>query len=110
MVTLPAGDSAEEFCRRAKAQNDAQNFFIDYSVAPDTVVHCSCLPWLEMTGLSSARNLDPDDTAPWITWGRFVTDGDRKKLGLCLELNHRVNDGFHAGQFQQTLSDLMAQL
>lgn len=110
VVTLDAGGSMEDFCRAAKEQNATQDFFIDTSVPQDTVLHCSCLPWVEMTGLSSARNLDPEDTAPWITWGKFVTEGERKVIGLCVELNHRVNDGFHVGQFQSVLNQLMQEL
>ena len=72
VVTLSAGDSMEDFCRAAKERNAAQNFFIDTSIPRDEVLHCSCLPWVEMTGLSSARDLDPDDTAPWISM--FVSE------------------------------------
>ena len=110
VVTLPVGEDCADFCRRAKDANAAQDFFIDSTIPPDTVVHCSCLPWVEMTGLSSARHLDPEDTAPWLTWGKFVTEGDRKIIGLCVELNHRVNDGFHVGQLQRKLTELMEAL
>lgn len=110
VVTLPAGEDCADFCRRAKVFNAAQDFFIDKSLPADAVTHCSCLPWVDMTGLSSARHLDREDTAPWITWGKFVTEGDRKIIGLCLELNHRVNDGFHVGLFQRKLTELMEAL
>ena len=110
VVTLGADGSMADFCRAAKEQNAAQHFFIDTSIPRDEVLHCSCLPWVEMTGLSSARNLDPDDTAPWVTWGKFVTEGERKMLGICIECNHRLNDGYHVGQFQSRLNDLIQEL
>ena len=107
VVTLPAGEDCADFCRRAKIFNETQDFFIDKTVPADAVTHCSCLPWVDMTGLSSARHLDPNDTAPWLTWGKFVTEGERKIIGLCVELNHRVNDGFCVGLLQRKLTELM---
>ncbi len=110
VVALEIGDSMARFCAAAKTKNETQTAFMDESIPEDTLLRCSCLPWVDMTGLSSARDLDRDNGAPYITWGKFVEEDGRKMLGVCLEVNHRFQDGFHVGLLHRTLTRLMGEL
>ena len=42
-----------------------------------------------------------------VTWGRWQEEGDRTILHLSLELNHRLLDGVHVGQFYAALNRWM---
>ena len=45
-----------------------------------------------------------------MTWGRWQEDAGRTTLHLSLELNHRLLDGVHVGQFYRELCGWMAQV
>ena len=111
IVTLEAGEDPVDFCRRAKAASAAQRAFITAGPWPeDQLVYFTCLPWFPVTALKNERNLDPADSVPRAAWGRWEEKGDRTELLLSLELNHRLLDGAHVGQFYQALKEWMEQL
>ncbi len=99
-----------EFCAEAKAASKNQSCFINYSDERANLVYLSCLPWLDITGLTNEGELDRDDCIPRISWGRFVPEGDRLMLGISVEANHRFIDGADIGKFSAELDKLMAEL
>lgn len=105
IVTLETGDDLVEFCARAKAQSAAQTeFIISGDWDEDQCIYFSCLPWFPITALTNERNVDPSDTVPRVAWGRWEERDGRTILSLSLELNHRLLDGYHVGQFYQALN------
>lgn len=107
IVTMPAEGTLEEFCRAAREKSRAATRFIEPAAETDELIYFSCLPWLEVTAMTNERDLDPDDSVPRINWGRYYESGGRVKLNICLELNHRLLDGLHAGRFHEALRALM---
>lgn len=110
IVTMPCGKDPAEFCRAAKEKSAAQTAFVDASSETDELIYFSCLPWLELTGLTNERDFDPDDNVPRIAWGKYTEVQGRKKLGMSLEVNHRFVDGYHVGRFYEELVKEIAQL
>ncbi len=110
IVTLPCEGGLEDFCAAAKKKAEKQDFFIDMAGEGIDMIFFSCLPWLDVTGLTNERNLDPDDAVPRIAWGKFVQENGRWMLGMSLEVNHRFIDGVHIGQFAKELEKLMEAL
>lgn len=111
IVTLDAGEDLADFCRRAKVQSETQTEFI--TAGPwdqDQEIYFSCVPWFPITALTNERNVDPSDSIPRVTWGRWEEREGRTWLNLSLELNHRLLDGYHVGQFYQALNDRLAAL
>lgn len=110
IVTMPCGADLAAFCREAKTKSAAQTSFVDASSETDELIYFSCLPWIELTGLTNERDFDPDDSVPRIAWGKYTEVQGRKKLGMCLEVNHRFVDGYHVGQFFEELGRGIASL
>ena len=104
IVTLPHGNNMAEFCRQAKEKAAGQTYLFDREMERlDTLVYISCLPWFPITGFVTERNLEPDDCIPRVTWGKYQKDGERVRLNLTLDLNHRTIDGVHVGKLYQLL-------
>ena len=103
IVTMPAGDALEDFCRAARAKSRAQTEFLSAAAESDALIYFSCLPWVSLTALTNERDFDADDAIPRIAWGKYHREGERDVLGLALEVNHRLIDGLHIGQFVQDL-------
>lgn len=110
IVTLEAGDDLEEFCRRAKAASAAQTEFVNDAPWGDRMIYFTCLPWFPLTALTNERDADPSDTIPRVSWGRWEERDGRTVLNLSLELNHRLLDGVHVGQFYAALNARLAAL
>ena len=105
IVTVEAGEDPEEFCRRAKARSAEQTGFITSGGwAEDELVYFTCLPWFPVTAFTNERHLNPSDSVPRVSWGRWRQEGDRYLLDLSLELNHRLLDGVHVGKFHDELT------
>ena len=114
IVTMPTMGSLAEFNEEARKRSAAQQFFLDTSQETDRVIYFSCLPWVDLTALTNERDFSsPDsknDSIPRIAWGKYVPNGDRLELGISIEVNHRLIDGLHIGQFAQRLEKLIGEL
>ena len=110
MVFVPCEGSLDEFCRAAKAKSESQHFFFDPTAETNDLIYFSCLPWMDVTGLTNERNLDPDDAIPRIAWGKYIDVDGRKQLHISLEINHRLIDGVHLGRFNEELCRLIEAL
>ena len=114
IVTMPCRGSAEEFSRAARVRSENQQKFIDQALETDGLIYFSCLPWVDMTALTNERELQApdaqDDSIPRLAWGKYNIIGDRVELGISIEVNHRLIDGLHIGQFAQALTEEMDRL
>ncbi len=107
IVTMPAGECLDDFCHTARARSLAQKAFIEADGDDGVLIYYSCLPWMDVTGLTNERRFDVDDTVPRIAWGKYVEVNGRKQLHISVEVNHRTVDGYHIGQFAQHLTQLI---
>ena len=110
IVTLPKTGTLDGFCHAAKAKSDAQQSFLDQSGELDDLIYFSCVPWFDLTAATNERDFDKDDAIPRITWGKYVPENGRETLGMSLEVSHRFIDGYHLGQFYQTLQKSIDEL
>ena len=111
IVTLPAGEDMADFCARAKEASAQQTEFItagDWDA--DQEVYFTCLPWFPLTALTNERDLDPADSIPRVSWGRWEEREGKTVLSLSLELNHRLVDGVHVGRFYEALTRFLSAL
>lgn len=105
IVTLEAGEGLADFCRRAREMSRAQTAFVDDGAWRDELVYFTCLPWMPITALSNERDLDPADSIPRLSWGKYVTDQQgRDSLNMTISVNHRLIDGVHVGRFYEALT------
>lgn len=100
IVTVPFGGTLEEFCDRCVQYVKAQKspFPPAESEARDDLVYISCLPWMSFTSLTNEMDINPDDSIPRVTWGKFEKREGRLQLPYAVQLNHRLLDGWHLSQ------------
>lgn len=108
IVTCSADGTLEEFCKRAKAESDAQTLFLaPHSYDDDALLYVSSLPWMEMTALSNEGDHNPNNSIPRVTWGKYVDFNGKFELNYAIEVNHRLVDGIHLGKFYTRLQALI---
>lgn len=110
ICTMPLEGDIAGFCAAARQRSHSQSGFISYCDEQPDLIYISCLPWVELSGLTNEGDLLPDDSIPRVSWGKFVREGDRVILGISLEVNHRFIDGADIGRFSAELDKLMAEL
>lgn len=114
IVIMPCEGSIIDFCKKAREISGKQDYFIDMTSQADNLVYFSCLPWIETTAITNERDLASpiakDDSIPRICWGKYTQENDRIYLGISVEVNHRLIDGFHIGLFAQALTRKIEEL
>ena len=114
IVTMPCADSMIDFCEQAGERSRKQSVFIDTDMESDALIFFSCIPWVDMTALTNERDWSSqeakDDSIPRIAWGKYVKAGDQLELGMSIEVNHRLIDGIHIGQFAEVLTRSIEEL
>jgi chloramphenicol O-acetyltransferase type A len=71
----------------------------------DDAIHFTTLPWMSFTSFSHARNWGREDSVPKIAFGKFVTDGERVRMPISVEVHHALMDGLHVGRFLSRLEE-----
>lgn len=114
IVTMEHHEDIRTFCKEADLISNEQDTFIDLSKETDGLIYYSCLPWLELSAMSNEKDLSSEksrnDSIPRISWGRFVEEKGRRKLTICMEVNHRFIDGIHIGMFAERLEKIIVGL
>ena len=100
IVNVPFVGTLEEFCDRCAQREAAQTAFFPSpeDEGRDDLVYFSCLPWFSFTSLTNEMDLNPDDSIPPITWGKYEMRAGRLTLPYAVQLNHRLLDGWHLSQ------------
>jgi chloramphenicol O-acetyltransferase type A len=67
----------------------------------DHYLYMSCLPWVKFTSVSHAMRINPTDSIPRYSWGKYSKEGDTVMMPLAVQVHHALADGLHVGQFFQ---------
>lgn len=87
---LPAAQALQEEARAHGDLDDGEDAL--------SLLFVSTLPWVRYTALRQPVP-SPADSNPRITWGKYMTEGDRTVMPVTLLVNHALVDGVHMGQF-----------
>ena len=111
LVTVPFDADVDAFCRAADEKRRSQTCFVEMGEEGDDLIFITCLPEIDLTSMDTGHPESSRDSVPRINWGRYHTDAQgRKVLGMALELNHRLIDGYHVGCFARELEAVIAGL
>jgi len=74
---------------------------------PENTFDISMIPWFTFTAFDINVFDSGKYLLPVFTMGRFFESGGRRMLPLAIQVHHAVCDGYHVGQFVQTLQELI---
>ena len=87
---------------RIRSRNDLERY------PGQDLIRFSVLPWFDFTSLSHARNLDTQDSAPKITFGKITETGGRCTMPVSIHVHHALADGLHVAQFVEQFERYLA--
>jgi chloramphenicol O-acetyltransferase type A len=73
----------------------------------DDMIFLTTMTWVSFTQISHPVPLNPPDSFPRITWGKFFDQGEKRLMPLSLFANHALVDGLHVGRFFELFQDCM---
>jgi chloramphenicol O-acetyltransferase type A len=85
------------------AKKDASFRSVD---RPDVIYH-SIIPWVSFTSFSNARKKGQGDDIPRIVFGKYFNSEQKLMLPVSVEVHHALMDGFHVGQYFNSLQNAM---
>ena len=102
----PFHEGIEEFVRTGSLEVDRVKSRTDIERYPlANLIRFSTLPWFDFTSISHARNLESEDSAPRITFGKVTENSGRKTLPLSIHVHHALVDGSHVAEFVEALQE-----
>ncbi len=122
-VTILASDDLFSFCTLRYACNFDEfalmaqetmahvrtNPTLEDEPGQDDLLFMSSIPWVSFTGLMHPIHMQPVDSVPRITWGKFFPEGEHLKLPLSVQAHHALMDGFHLGRYYMQVQELLDQ-
>lgn len=83
------------------------NVKIDDEPGRDDLLYITSIPWVSFTGISHPIHMNPVDSIPRITWGKFFEENGVMKLPFSLQTHHALMDGAHVGQYFVKIQELL---
>lgn len=73
----------------------------------DDMIFLTTMTWVSFTQITHPLPLNPPDSFPRITWGKFFDQGQQRSMPLSLLANHALVDGLHVGKFFELVQTWM---
>lgn len=107
--TIPYTPDFEIFVERATERIDhyQKNPTLNDEEGQDNLLYLTGIPWVSFTGIMHPIHMHPADSIPRIAWGKFLEEGDRKKMPLSVQVHHALMDGLHVGRYYQRVQELL---
>lgn len=95
-----------EKCNRVISSYVNSNALFPQGDMPNNIFTISSLPWLEFTGFNLNIDCEEIYLPPIFTIGRFCMKNGGKHMPLSIQVHHGVCDGYHVGQFTESLQKM----
>jgi len=106
--TVPYEKDSTKFIEAALKQRDLMRTSPSFEDEEnrDDFLFLSAFPWLNFTSVQHAMDLNPCDSIPRMTWGKFTAIGKKIVMPLSVQTHHAVVDGRHIGHFFKLFEEL----
>ena len=81
---------------------------IEDEAGKDDLMFLTTVTWVSFTQLTHPLPLNPPDSFPRISWGKFFDQEGKRLMPLSLCANHALIDGLHVGKFFAGVERLLA--
>ena len=91
----------------AGIEQSRQNPSIHDEAGRDDMIFLTTLTWVSFTQLTHPVPLNPPDSFPRISWGKYFTQSAEILMPLSLMANHALVDGLHVGLFFKYVQEML---
>lgn len=72
----------------------------------DDLLYITSIPWVSFTNITHPINMNPVDSIPRISWGKYFTENNKIKIPLSVQVHHALVDGIHVGKYFNLLQEI----
>ncbi len=73
----------------------------------DDLLYITSIPWISFTNLTHPIHMNPVDSIPRISWGKYFNENGKIKLPLSVQVHHGLVDGVHVGQYFNMMQEIL---
>ncbi|WPC42776.1 chloramphenicol acetyltransferase [Clostridium sp. JS66] len=84
------------------------NITIEDEIGRDDLLYITSIPWISFTNITHPIQMNPVDSIPRISWGKYFEEGGKIKLPLSIQAHHALVDGIHVGQFFSDFQEILS--
>jgi chloramphenicol O-acetyltransferase type A len=97
------------FVSNTAEQMDKSKSLVNVEDEPgrDDLLYITSIPWVSFTNITHPIHMNPVDSVPRISWGKYFEENGRVKIPLSIQAHHALVDGIHAGQYFMTIQEIL---
>ncbi|MCE1255547.1 MAG: chloramphenicol acetyltransferase [Anaerolineae bacterium] len=73
----------------------------------DDLLFLTSIPWISFTCQTHTIKMNPADSIPRISWGKYFNENDRIKLPFSVQVHHALMDGVHVGRYYMKIQEYL---
>jgi chloramphenicol O-acetyltransferase type A len=73
----------------------------------DDLLYVTSIPWVSFTNITHPIHMNPVDSIPRISWGKYFEENGRIKLPLSIQVHHALVDGVHVGEYYKLVQEML---
>jgi len=73
----------------------------------DDCIYITSLPWVSFTQVVHPIFMNPANSVPIITWGKYFEENNKLMLPLSVQAHHGLIDGIHMAEFFELFQELL---
>jgi chloramphenicol O-acetyltransferase type A len=107
--TVEYMDSFKDFLLNTASDMDKVKNLVNIEDEPgrDDLLYITSIPWVSFTNITHPIHMNPVDSIPRISWGKYFEENGRLKLPLSVQVHHALVDGMHVGEYYNRLQELL---
>lgn len=90
----------------AEIEKVKNNVSIEDEPGRDDLLYITSIPWISFTGVTHPIQMNPVDSIPRISWGKYFEENAKIKLPLSVQVHHGLVDGIHVGQYFNAIQEI----
>lgn len=83
------------------------NAVIEDELGRDDLLYITSIPWISFTNVTHPIHMNPVDSIPRISWGKYFEENGKVKLPLSVQVHHALVDGVHVGQYFSLIQEIL---
>lgn len=107
--TVEHSEPYEKFNLDAEREinNRKVNGTIENEPGRDDLLYVTSIPWFSFTSVTHPIHMNPVDSIPRISWGKYFEENGKIKLPFSVQVHHALVDGLHVGQYFNLLQEFL---
>lgn len=73
----------------------------------DDLLYITSIPWVSFTNITHPIHMNPVDSVPRISWGKYFEENEKIKIPLSIQVHHGLVDGAHIGQYFAIMEEIL---